>query len=136
MQKILDRSAFSGELRVGKNLIVDPLAFVGQNPFDGCFDCTLPVSEVSSCASTEALGFGWSVDGDEHNISLCHMLLHIGAEEEVLASALFNHIFQARVIDQKPITIPCIDPRNRDVNSNGTKQTLSLKKMEAVFLQI
>uniref|UniRef100_A0A8R7U5F2 Uncharacterized protein n=1 Tax=Triticum urartu TaxID=4572 RepID=A0A8R7U5F2_TRIUA len=131
--------ALGEELRVGQDLVADAAAVVGEDLLDGLRGLdghgglldhdlvgagdvgdhargALPVGEVGGLAGAEAAGLGGGVDGDEDDVRLAHVPLHVGAEEEVAAAAALDDVVQAGLVDGEAVAVPAGDARLGDVH--------------------
>ena len=52
---------------------------------------------------------------DENNVSLCDVLLHLSAEEQVAADGGLHDLIEARLIDGKGVGVPSVDTGLVDV---------------------
>jgi hypothetical protein len=141
LEQVLNGSTLRKELWVGKDLVVDALAVVGQdllNSLSGLdrdsgllnnnlvrlgdignhAGSALPVGEVGSLASSKPTGLGGGVHRDKDNVSLSDVLLNISAEEEVPAPALLHNIIETRLVDRQGVTVPGLNAGLGDVDDD------------------
>jgi len=138
-EQVLHRRAFRQELRVGQDLVPHAPAVVHQDLLDGLGGLdghrgllhhdlvgagdvgdharrALPVGEVGGLAGAQAARLGRGVDGDEDDVGVAHVAVHLGAEEEVAAAALLHDVVQPRLVDREALAVPPGDARLRDVH--------------------
>lgn len=99
--------------------------------------------QVSGVASTDTRGLGGCIDGDEDEVGFDDGLVDVGAEEEVLASALLDDLVEARLVDGQSVGVPLcnalrvhVDDGDLDVRAlegNDGASRAGKREMESQF---
>lgn len=138
--EITDSGTFSEELGVTKNLERDALFVTLEHAGNGLSGshghstlldhnlgtsgnfrdlagAELAVLDVGRSSGTNTLGLRGSVDRNKDNVSGFDFTINVGGEEKVSAATLLDYLEQARFIDGKIVTIPCINLLLREIRN-------------------
>ena len=76
------------------------------------------MSEIGGSAGSETRPLCRRVDGDEDDVSLGNVELHVGAEEEVSVSALLDNVKEAGLEHGEMVAVPRGDPGGGGVDDD------------------